>query len=239
MLRAIVEKCANMLGLRKIFGLAVLAVVPLVITGCESAIKTDITVIEQGRAAVTTSVTLDKLTTEAVSAEPSLDQQILDTMSAISNQGVQRSLANDQLTYTVRANPNDLPSDILGFSDLAVGTKGDNLVTSLTLTKPTKLIAAIESAFAEEPDSQALALTWQKSIKLSLKIETPGDIVLYSPYFFAEGKTATLEEYIADWPSGETASIESVPPQFPLLPVIIVVILVVFISVAFVVWKKR
>ena len=224
---------------RKLISFSIIGLLLVFLTGCESAIKTNITVIGEGKAAVNVSVTLDSLTTDAVLADPLLDQQILDTMSTISNQGVQRSIVDNQLTYTLRANPTNLPADILGFSDLAVGSKGENIVTSLTLTKPDKLISAIEVAFSEEPDAKALSLTWQKSIKLVISFVTPGDIVLHSPEFFVSGNSAILEEYLSDWPSQQNVSIESAPSRFPLLPVGLIGGLLILSVIAFIVWRKR
>lgn len=199
--------------MNKILALPILAVIAL--AGCEGSIETNLTVLGPGKVAASVTVKLDELTSEAVIAKPQLDQQIMSTMATISSQPVQRSYQDNILSYTVRAVPSELPGDIVGISNIAVGSKNENLVTSLTLTAPTKLVESLNKAFENEPDSAALSLTWQKSIKYTLTVETPGDIVLYSPEFTASGNTASISYYLVDWPNDKTVSIESSPPSSP------------------------
>jgi uncharacterized protein YceK len=209
----------------------------LLLSGCESIITTELQVIGPGKVASSITIKLDELSSEAVVAKPQLDQQIMSTMSTISSQPVKRLYKDNMLVYTVRAVPSELPGDIIGVSNVAVGVKGDNLVTSLQLTTPSKLIESLNKSFEGEPDAAALSLTWQKSIKLNLTIETPGDIVVYSPYFTVNKNKASMEANLVNWPVNETVSLESSPAGSNLVIIILivgVVLIVIFGVILFV-----
>ena len=179
----------------------------LALTGCDGEARTTVDVSGPGSASVAVSLSLVGEARAAVLNDSALDQRLLTFVAERSGGVTDRSDEDGVLDYSAVITKRELPGTLTGVSAIAAGGSDDALVSTIRLVEPTDLRAAIEAATAGQPDSGAMSLAWQKSMKLTLVVDLPGDVEsvkgIDSSFLTVDGSRVTVSSSMETWPTGD------------------------------------
>ena len=179
---------------------------------------------------------LDTDLSETVSGDPALDQQLYATFAELSGATATREIDGDRIIY--RSEPDVAPDPALtGVGSVRVSTTEGRVVT-VELVEPDRLREAIEKATAGEPDGPALALAWQKSLRITVVVKTGGSVSrVANPddlSVVVDGDVIVSAPLDA-WKAG-TLQIQTKPKTVPLMPIAVITAIGLFGAVL---WRRR
>lgn len=198
-----------------------LAGLTLVLTGCTASVTTHIQVSESAGAATSYQVSLQGELADAVRQDPVTDQGIFDILARHGDGLPSREDSGDVITYSVPADAGSFVPDLTGVSSLVVSSSEGETTATLSILPPEALITAVRGAAQEEPDGDALELTFLKSVFLEYIVVMPGEIAAVSgslPYSYS-GSTARIRVPLDSVQAAEItvrSQASSVPPALVL-----------------------
>lgn len=159
---------------------AALAVAALALTSCTSSLTTSITVTSPTAATVHVSAVFTDEVAHQITADAAARSQLLGVFSdrtghapsyTVSHGGNQVEVSDD-LTYQQLRDS----SDVTGVSDVSLSGSGSHVVAAFTLTPPTKIITAVTTSEAGQPDGAALTATMLRSTSVTVSVRFPGGV---------------------------------------------------------------
>lgn len=189
-----------MRSLRTILSLIMATLCVLTLTGCQAVLSTrvDTTNEETGRSTLT--LMANGSLAEVLLANPTLDQQLFETVAELSGSPAVREASGENIVYSSTVNGVTPPRNLLGYSGFQREANGE---ITVFLEKPKRLVEAITSATAGEPDSGAQAIAWANALILNLSICGPGPVIASSitSGVSTESDCATLSSSLQEWPA--------------------------------------
>jgi|LauGreDrversion4_1035100.scaffolds.fasta_scaffold31969_1 hypothetical protein len=203
--------------------IALIAAMLVLLTGCDAGLTTTV----RSGQVESVELLLDDALTKTMLSEPDLDQRLYATFAELAGSSASRKEAAGGLVY--RATPETAPDGSLtGLGSIQSSGSGEQF-TTVVLVAPSRLIEAITKATAGEPDGAALALAWQKSIRLTVVVAVDGNIVkVKNPDGLpvrADG-SVIISTQLDQWKAG-VIEIETRPGSIPYIPVGVAVLGVV------------
>jgi hypothetical protein len=176
------------------------------------------------------SLVLDKALSSALRETPELDQQLYETFATLSGSKAVRSDDN-VISYKALINENP-DSSLTGVSKISI-SGSQKTITQVDIVIPTQLITAIENALKSEPDAGALALAWQKSLRIVISIEVSGEILrVGNPDVLdiaVNSNKVIVSAPLDQWQAG-VIQIESVQSELSYLPFIVGLLFLIFVG---------
>jgi len=201
-------------------------VVMITLTGCDATMESNI---KSGKFE-SISLVLDKALSSALRETPELDQQLYETFATLSGSKAVRSDDN-VISYKALINENP-DSSLTGVSKISI-SGSQKTITQVDIVIPTQLITAIENALKSEPDAGALALAWQKSLRIVISIEVSGEILrVGNPDVLdiaVNSNKVIVSAPLDQWQAG-VIQIESVQSELSYLPFIVGLLFLIFVG---------
>lgn len=155
----------------------------LLLSGCQVAVTTDVSVESATAANLVASVTFENEAATAILGDATLEDQIEEILGKRTGSAVKRHSSDGVITYEAKMPYEKLAdaSGILGVQSALLNGDEDSAKLSLTLVRPTELIDAITAANSEQMDASSITSTVLKTSYVIVKVNYPGEIT------FAEG----------------------------------------------------
>lgn len=193
----------------KLYKKALMALVGvLMLSGCESALVTEINVESATEASVVASVEFYDEAAEAVRVDPSLATEIKTVLKNKTGQEVKEKSTDGFVQYTSNMPYAKLAesASITGVESALLSTKENDVTLTVNLVEPGDLQQAIIQGNASEEDAEALVTTIFRTTTINVKVTYPGNIseATGPGTIVTDKNTTSLKLPLADFSNQET-----------------------------------